>query len=167
MCRPRSPPTARRLPKARSSSPDRSDHGSNAAAATPGIERTSGQDPAHHRPLPDQHLADGFTRILTGCAAILRPGGHLAVTARPYRHHGELIDIPSLVVAAGTNAGLRLLEECTALIAGVRNGRFVNRGSFFAKRNVRIADAIGDPQWLTQHEDLILFQRTPVTPADG
>lgn len=113
------------------------------------------------------HLADGFTRILTGCAAILRPGGHLAVTARPYRHHGELIDIPSLVVVAGTNAGLHLVEECAALIAGIRNGRFINRGSFFAKRNVRIADTIGDPQWLTQHEDLVLFQRAPRTSADG
>src|SRR3954454_13969100 len=37
---------------------------------------------------PD-HLAAGFTQILTGAAAILRPGGIVAVTARPYRRHGE------------------------------------------------------------------------------
>lgn len=32
-------------------------------------------------------LADGFTAILAGCQALLRPGGHVVVTAGPYRHH--------------------------------------------------------------------------------
>jgi tRNA G10 N-methylase Trm11 len=46
-------------------------------------------------------LVAGFTDILAGCRAILRPGGHVVITARPYRRHGELIDIPGMVVAAG------------------------------------------------------------------
>ncbi len=103
-------------------------------------------------------LADGFTQILTGAAAILRPGGIVAVTARPYRRHGELVDIPGMVVAAGLAAGLRLHEECAALIAGVRDGRLVPRASFFQQKNVRAAIAQGDPRWLTQHEDVVLFQ---------
>jgi hypothetical protein len=103
-------------------------------------------------------LAEGFTQILTGCAAILRPGGHVAITARPYRRHGELVDIPGMVVAAGINAGLRLHEECAALIAGIRNERLVPRASFFQQSNVRAAIADGDPQWLLQHEDVIIFQ---------
>jgi hypothetical protein len=103
-------------------------------------------------------LADGFTQILTGAAAILRPGGIVAVTARPYRRHGELVDIPGMVVAAGFAAGLRLHEECGALIAGVRDGRLVPRASFFQQKNVRTAIASGDPQWLTQHEDVVVFQ---------
>ncbi len=103
-------------------------------------------------------LAEGFTQILTGCAAILRPGGHVAITARPYRHHGELVDIPGMVAAAGINAGLRLHEECAALIAGVRNERLVPRASFFQQRNVRAAIADGDPQWLLQHEDVVVFE---------
>ena len=90
-------------------------------------------------------LADGFTQILTGCAAILRPGGIVAVTARPYRRHGELVDIPGMVVAAGLSAGLRLHEECAALIAGVRHGRLVSHASFFQQKNVRAAIAGGDP----------------------
>ncbi|GAA1810830.1 hypothetical protein GCM10009682_35520 [Luedemannella flava] len=102
-------------------------------------------------------LADGFTQILTGAAAILRPGGIVAITARPYRRHGELIDIPGMVVAAGTNAGLRLHEECAALIAGIRDGRLVPRASFFQQKNVRAAIAAGEPQWLVQHEDVIVF----------
>ncbi|OLB78225.1 MAG: site-specific DNA-methyltransferase [Actinobacteria bacterium 13_2_20CM_2_71_6] len=110
-------------------------------------------------------LAEGFTQILTGCAAILRPGGHVAITARPYRRHGELVDIPGMVAAAGINAGLRLHEECAALIAGVRNERLVPRASFFQQRNVRAAIADGDPQWLLQHEDVIIFQ-VPGQPDD-
>jgi hypothetical protein len=106
-------------------------------------------------------LADAFTQILTGAAAILRPGGIVAITARPYRRHGELIDIPGMVVAAGANAGLRLHEECAALIAGIRDGRLVPRASFFQQKNVRAAIAAGDPQWLAQHEDVAVFQARP------
>jgi tRNA G10 N-methylase Trm11 len=103
-------------------------------------------------------LAQGFREILTGCRAILRPGGHLAITARPYRRHGELIDIPGMVVAAGQGAGLELVEECVALMAGVRDGLLVPRASFFQQKNVRDAIANGDPQWLTQHEDVIILR---------
>ncbi|MGA5304564.1 TRM11 family SAM-dependent methyltransferase [Nucisporomicrobium flavum] len=105
-------------------------------------------------------LAEGFTDILTGCRTVLRPGGHVVITARPYRRHGELVDIPGMVVAAGQAAGLELVEECVALIAGVRDGALVPRASFFQQKNVRDATAAGDPQWLTQHEDVIIL-RTP------
>src|SRR6266508_4224217 len=104
-------------------------------------------------------LADGFTQILTGAAAILRPGGIVAVTARPYRRHGELVDIPGMVVAAGLAAGLRLHEECAALIAGVRDGRLVPRASCFQQKSARAAIADCDPQWLFQHEDVFVFRR--------
>ena len=107
----------------------------------------------------DDALAEGFTDILTGCAAILRPGGYVVVTARPYRRHGELIDIPSMVTAAGTNAGLHLVEECIALMAGVRDGVLIPRASFFQQKNIRDAIANGDPQWLTQHEDVLVMRR--------
>jgi tRNA G10 N-methylase Trm11 len=103
-------------------------------------------------------LAEGFTDILSGCRTVLRPGGHVAITARPYRRHGELIDIPGMVVAAGHAAGLELIEECVALMAGVRNGLLVPRASFFQQKNVRDAIADGDPQWIHQHEDVIVLQ---------
>ncbi|MEU0558476.1 DNA methyltransferase [Dactylosporangium sp. NPDC006015] len=110
-------------------------------------------------------LIDGFIQILTGCAALLRPGGHVAVTARPYRHRGELIDIPGMVAAAGLAAGLTLVEELVALIAGVRDGVLVPRASFFQRKNVTEAVAAGDPQWLIQHEDLLVFRLGPAVPA--
>jgi hypothetical protein len=112
-------------------------------------------------------LADGFTQILTGAAAILRPGGIIAITARPYRHRGELIDIPGMVAAAGTNAGLRLQEEYAAFIAGIRDGRLVPRASFFQQKNVRAAIADGDPQWLLQHEDVVIFEAHGLAASTG
>jgi hypothetical protein len=134
-------------------------------ALTPGVGRGKvrkinhryGADAGNLAYRDHDELADGFTQILTGAAAILRPGGIVAITARPYRRHGELIDIPGMVVAAGTNAGLHLNEECAALIAGIRNGRLVSRASFFQRKNVRTAIADGDPQWLLQHEDVMVF----------
>src|SRR5437763_1267879 len=87
------------------------------------IHHKYGADTANLAYRDHDELAAGFTQILTGAAAILRPGGIVAITARPYRRHGELVDIPGMVVAAGLSAGLRLHEECAALIAGVRHGR--------------------------------------------
>ncbi|MEU7616578.1 DNA methyltransferase [Micromonospora rifamycinica] len=109
-------------------------------------------------------LADGFTTILAGCRQLLRPGGHVIVTARPYRRHGELIDIPGMVAAAGTNAGLELVDECIALICGVRDGSIIPRASFFQQKNIRDAIATGDPQWLVQHEDVAIL-RAPLNSA--
>lgn len=122
------------------------------------INHKYGGDTANLAYTEHSELAEGFTQILTGCAAVLRPGGHVAVTARPYRRHGELIDIPGMVAAAGIHAGLTLVEELIALIAGVRDGVLVPRASFFQLKNVRDALAQGDPQWLIQHEDLLLFR---------
>jgi tRNA1(Val) A37 N6-methylase TrmN6 len=103
-------------------------------------------------------LADGFSEILAGCRTLLRPGGHIVVTARPYRRHGELVDIPGMVEAAGINARLDLVEECIALICGVRDSVIIPRASFFQQKNIRDAVAAGDPQWLLQHEDVLLFK---------
>jgi hypothetical protein len=76
-----------------------------------------------------------------------------------------------MVAAAGRAAGLTLVEELVALIAGVRNGLLVPRTSFFQMKNVRGAVNAGDPQWLIQHEDLLLFQlggcRAPHTTPRG
>ncbi len=128
------------------------------------VHHRYGADAANLAYRDHDELAAGFTQILTGCAAILRPGGHVVITARPYRRHGELVDIPGMVAAAGQHAGLHLVERCAALIAGVRDGRLIPRASFFQLRNLRAAIAHGDPQWLVAHEDVIIFRR-PGFPA--
>ena len=63
------------------------------------------RDPGNlaHRSLDD--LMAGFTEILIGCRKLLKPGGFLAITARPIRRHGALVDIPTLASAAAIGAG--------------------------------------------------------------
>ncbi len=102
-------------------------------------------------------LLDGFTRILAGCARLLRPGGIAVVTARPWRQHGELTDFPAAVVEAGRAAGLVPVERCVALLAGVRGGQLIARPSFFQLDAVRKARARGKPWHLIVHEDVLVF----------
>jgi hypothetical protein len=104
-------------------------------------------------------LTDGFAQILAGCSVLLRPGGTVVVTARPWRKHGQLVDLPSAVIGAGVRAGLVPTERCIALLAAVRNGRLVARPSFFQLSAVRKARAAGTPLHLIAHEDVLVFTK--------
>ena len=108
-------------------------------------------------------LADGFAEILRGCAVLLRPGGHVVVTARPWRKHGQLVDLPSAVIGAGLRAGLIPTERCVALLSAVRAGRLIARPSFFQLSAVRKARTAGTPLHLIAHEDVLIFTK----PAAG
>ena len=108
-----------------------------------------------YRDLPG--LIGGFTDILRGCGRLLRPGGIVVVTVRPWRKRGDLVDLPSAVIAAGTAAGLTPIERCIALLAAVRDGHLVARPSFFQLQQVRKARAAGTPMHLITHEDVIIF----------
>jgi modification methylase len=108
-----------------------------------------------YRDLPG--LVDGFTDILRGCATLLRPGGVVVVTARPWRKHGDLVDLPSAVIAAGNAAGLTPIERCIALLTAVRDGHLVARPSFFQLQQVRKARALGVPMHLIAHEDVLVL----------
>ena len=72
---------------------------------------------------------------------------------------GELIDLPSAVIAAGTTAGLVSVERAVALLAVVRDGRLVARPSFFQLSSVRKARAAGVPMHLLAHEDVLVLRR--------
>jgi modification methylase len=109
-------------------------------------------------------LLAGFTRILAGCTVLLRPGGTVVVTARPWRQRGELVDLPGAILAAGATAGLIPAERCVALLAGLRGQRLIPRPSFFQLDNVRKARARGEPWHLIVHEDVLVF-RAPGKPA--
>ena len=112
-------------------------------------------------------LADGFAQILAGCAVLLRPGGTVVVTARPWRKHGQLVDLPSAVIGAGVRAGLVPTERCIALLAAVRDGRLVARPSFFQLSAVRKARAAGTPLHLIAHEDVLVFTKPPSSRSSG
>ena len=95
---------------------------------------------------------------------LLRPGGLAVVTARPWRQHGELVDLPAAVIAAGAAAGLVPVARCVALLAGLRGGRLIARPSFFQLDNLRRARAKGEPWHLIVHEDVLIF-RNPGLPG--
>jgi tRNA1(Val) A37 N6-methylase TrmN6 len=106
----------------------------------------------HHR------LLAGFTKILTGTAAFLRPGGHVVITLRPWREHAELIDLPSQILACGIHAGLIPVERCVALLARIADHDVVARGSFFQRDFIRKQRQAGLPLHLIAHEDVLVFR---------
>jgi hypothetical protein len=122
------------------------------------VNHRYGHDRANLAHTSHDQLTTGFTTILTGCLPLLKPGGIVAVTARPYRTRGELVDIPGMVTTAGHAAGLTLIDRCIALIAGIRNGQLIPRASFFQLHNTRLAHQASDPQWLIQHELVHIFR---------
>ncbi|MFD7169130.1 TRM11 family SAM-dependent methyltransferase [Streptomyces violascens] len=114
-------------------------------------------------------LLEAFTDILTQCRHLLRPGGHAVITTRPWRMRGELIDLPSAVLAAAVNAGLIPAERNIALLAGIRDGQLIARPSFFQMKNIRDARRTGTPLAVITHEDALVARRptapTPTKPA--
>ena len=114
----------------------------------------------HHR------LLAGFTRILAGLVTFLRPGGHIAITIRPWREHAELIDLPAQILACGRQAGLIPVERCVALLARAAEHDLVGRGSFFQRDFIRKQRDAGLPLHLIAHEDVLVF-RTLLTPQSS
>jgi hypothetical protein len=110
---------------------------------------------------PRRQLA-GFTDILRALRPLLAPGGHVAVTARPYRQHGHLVDLPSDVFDAGRAAGLVPVERIVVLLAKYatdpQDGEYlIGRPSFFQLGYVRHARARGVPLSLLCMEDLLVL----------
>ncbi|MDQ2709304.1 MAG: site-specific DNA-methyltransferase [Actinomycetota bacterium] len=108
--------------------------------------------------LPMHRLLGGLTAILRGCIPLLAPGGYVVLTARPWRHHGELIDLPAAVTQAGVHAGLVPVQRCVAMLSGLRgDGQLVSRASFFQRTAVTKARAQGLPWHAVAHEDVLIF----------
>jgi tRNA1(Val) A37 N6-methylase TrmN6 len=115
-------------------------------------------DPANLAYRRLEELLDGFAQILSGCARVMRPGGVVAVTVRPFRVRGELVDLPGKVATVAENAGLVLVDRLVALLCGLREGRLVHRTSFFQMLETRRARDRGLPACAMAHEDLLVFQ---------
>lgn len=125
-----------------------------------------------HRPTAE--LLGGFEAILRAALPLLAPGATVAVTARPWRRGGELVDLPTAVFEAGRAAGLTPVERCVALLArhdpgdGHEDGeRLVAHGSFFQLKNIRDARAADIPQSLIVHEDVCCFSWGPAPHVGG
>ncbi|WP_228824430.1 TRM11 family SAM-dependent methyltransferase [Nocardia blacklockiae] len=103
-------------------------------------------------------LLSGFTRILTAAADYLTPGGHVVVTARPWRQHAELVDLPSLLTRCAATAGLVPVDRAVALLGRLTNNDIVAHPSFFQRDFVRKNRAAGLPLALIAHEDVLVFR---------
>ncbi|MEO3807191.1 DNA methyltransferase [Nonomuraea sp. B1E8] len=110
-----------------------------------------------HRPLPQ--LMEGFGQILAGCGELLRPGGVIAVTVRPIRVSGRLVDLPGQVIETAEAAGLVLTHRLAALLCGLRDGRLVPRASFFQMLEAWRGQEKGQPVCAAAHEDLLILRK--------
>ena len=122
-----------------------------------------GTDPANLASRRLDDLLAGLTEILAASRALLKPGGLVVVTTRPFRQRGELVDFPGAVLAAGQAAGLIPAERCVALLAALHDSELIARPSFFQLKNLRAARARGKPWHLIAHEDVLVLRNPPVS----
>jgi modification methylase len=130
----------------------------------PGVHKsdfTYGKNPHNLARGSHTRLLTGFTDILAGCLPLLRPGGIVAITTRPFRRHGHLVDFPGQVWAAAQDAGLEPVQRLVALLCGIKDDRLVTRASFFAAHETRKARAAGLPLHVTAHEDVLVLRKPP------
>ena len=129
------------------------------ASGRPGVQKRNhryGDDSGNLARQSLENLMEGFTQILVGCRALLRPGGFLVITARPYRRTGRMVDIPTLATQAAIAAGYVLHERCVALLAATRDDGLMARASFFQLVNARNAFVAGSPTHVSAHEEVIV-----------
>jgi SAM-dependent methyltransferase len=126
-------------------------------------DNTYSPDPGNLGRVTPSALLEALGEILAGCRTLLRPGGLVVLTARPYRHRERLVDLPGQLTQVAEAAGLVLYERNAALLVGLRGDRLVPRPSFFQLDRVRKARARGLPLRIIAHEDVLVFrrQRTP------
>ncbi|WP_429413296.1 TRM11 family SAM-dependent methyltransferase [Nocardia sp. GAS34] len=103
-------------------------------------------------------LLSGFTRILTAATAYLKPGGYLVITARPWRQHAELVDLPSLLTTCAATAGLVPVDRAVALLGRLTDNDIVAHSSFFQRDFVLKNRDQGLPLALIAHEDVLIFR---------
>ena len=121
------------------------------------------QDPANLAHVGVAGLLDAMETIMSGAAQMLRPGGIMAMTVRPWWSGGQLVDLPGALVRVGEASGFVLFERNVALLAGLRDDALVPRASFFGLEAVRKARRAGIPRLVVGHEDLLVFQVRPAS----
>lgn len=103
-------------------------------------------------------LLSGFTRILTAATHYLKPGGYVVVTARPWRQHAELVDLPTLLTRCAATAGLAPVDRAVALLGRLTDNDIVAHSSFFQRDFVLKNRGAGLPLALIAHEDVLVFR---------
>jgi DNA modification methylase len=111
-------------------------------------------------------LLGGFAAILQASAALLRPGGTVAITCRPVRRKpSDFIDLPGELQAIAQSVGLQPVQRCAAMLAAVRDGQIIHRANMFGLMAVRKTRAEGIPVHLVAHEDVLIFKTKSIDRA--
>jgi modification methylase len=140
----------------------RSVHGQVTARPGRGVAKfddTYSADPANLGRVNQPTLLKALQEILASCQQLLAPDGLLVLTARPYRHRDQLVDLPGQLTQVAEATGLMLYERNAALLVGLREDRLVPRPSFFQLNQVRKARVHGLPLRIIAHEDVLVFRR--------
>ena len=129
--------------------------------------RASGANLTHQ---PPRKTAAGMAALLRGARSLLAPDGHVVITGRAWREHGELVDLPAIIADTLAHAGMVPVQHCVALLAGIRDGELVTRTSRHHRIAVARARAAGARWHLPCVEDVVIARRRPpghhrVTPA--
>lgn len=102
---------------------------------------------------------DDLAVTLTYCTPLIQPGGQICVVARPLRHlNGELVDLTTYMIGAGTAAGLVPVERCVALTAEIRGTSVKTRASFAERQAATASRAAGQPVMLAAHYEVIVYK---------
>ena len=137
-------------------------HGKVAARPGAGVEKTHNRYSDDRTNLGNVGLARllaAMREVLHATLGVLRPGGFVVMTVRPWWRDGRMIDLPGALVRVGEEAGLTLFERNVALLAGIRGDELVPHASFFALDNVRKARAAGVLRLVVGHEDVLALRR--------
>jgi modification methylase len=131
----------------------------------PGVQRSydtyenNPHDPANLVNADHDGLIAGIARILNECTRFLRSDGTVVLTVRPWRRHGELVDLPTMIAEAAERAGLTQTDRRVALLAGIDSDRLIARPSFHQLLHLRRARSKGSPVQLIAHEDVLIFSQ--------
>ena len=139
-------------------------HGKVTAVPGGGVRKSHdrySKDPANLAHVGLDGLLDAMGVMLAGVASLLRPGGTVVMTVRPWWRDGRLVDLRGALARVGEQAGLILYERNVALLCALRDDRLVPRSSFFALDQVRRARARDVPRLVTAHEDLVAWRKAP------
>ena len=110
-------------------------------------------------------LQTGLAEVMTACAALLRPGGRMAVVAPHHHAHGGLAHLPPRMVEAAQQAGLDYLQHVIALTRPIRGDRLQEGPEEAQQSRLNTASAAATARHTPAHDNVLLFTKPATAPV--